>query len=486
MLPAMRSNPQDAMIGPSLAIDTQGARQYYLHSLIAALGVITAAVLFYLVIVAQVSPDLLAVAGVWVVMLAGLKDHRYLITGWFLLAPYFHSGVEGELNLAINLSHNLLVPFVAFIALLVLVLRGQRLDWGREDLLFLGFVLYAVFSSFYTSGGSYEHLKAIYSIYVLPYLLYTTIKNVKLDVSFLSSLVYASLFHLTTLSLMGYFEYHTGLSLYTQVLLWNDVGRGRIAGPFISPIMLGLCVSFLSLQLYLGYRLGVVPRLLFLFSVLLSAVLYVLTFTRSVWLAVVVSVVYVTLKGKGSPAVRGLRLACFLAVLAVLAIYMMSDPVLAERLDDSATANFRIVMGYASLRMIADHPLLGSGFGSFDSLVPSYLSNMLGVHVVNDTSHVTLLTILAELGITGTLLLLGFVIASVRGSGRRSATSGRDLHGLVVVVNTAFILAFVVNAFLIDMRFFSIAYSWFFISLGMIHNAHKAEGSFPDDVAAGA
>jgi O-antigen ligase len=478
------------MIDSRLALETKAASRQHYSSLAAALGVSTSAILFYLVAATRLNHDMVAIAAVWVVLLASLKDYRYLIIGWFLVSPYFPFGIKGHLNLSLNLSHNLFVPFIASVALVARMRHGRRLewgrlDWGREDVFFLGFVIYAVFSSLYTWGGRYQDFKAIYAIYVLPFLLYTAIKNLTIDRHFLSVLAYACLFHVIILSLIGYVEYRTGLSLYTQVLLWRDVGLGRIAGPFGSPIILGLCVSFLSLQLYLGYKLGAIPRLLFGFSVVLSAMLFVLTFTRSVWLGVVASTVYLILKGQPKPATRALQLVGFLVVVSVVVSYMLSDPVLGARLAGSTNVKFRIVMGYASLKMIAANPLLGSGFGSFDDLVPKYVPIMLGVRIVRDTSHVTLLTFMAELGAAGTFLLLAFMVTAFYGSGRRTQRSACDQHHLIRLVNTAFILAFAVNAFLIDMRFFSLAYSWLFISLGMIHNVRRAEESRPNGIASG-
>jgi hypothetical protein len=445
----------------------------FLRTSAGALAVALGAILFYVLLAARVSYDLLAVVCISSVVLISMRDKRYLFVGWFLFSPYFYPlGTKGQLNLASNISHNLFVPLVAIVTIGSILVQRRRLAFGTEDLFFLAFVLYALFSSFFTSGGRYEDLKAIYVIYVIPYLLFTVAKNVTIDPHFLKVIAYSSLFHLTVLSVMGYFEYISGQSLYTEVLLFKEIGLWRIAGPFASPIILGLCVSFLSLSGFLALRLQLISRLTFWAIMLFSAILYVLTFTRSVWLGVVASTLYLIFRVPGKPGARVVRLLVFAGLIALLGGYLLSFPDIANRFYESRNADFRIVMAYASIQMIANSPILGSGFGTFDSAILNYIPNMLGVRIVKDTSHVTLLTVLAELGMAGLLLLVLFVLRALSKRGLRLRGMPTETQ-LIVIINIAFIVAFAVNAFLIDMRFFSLAYCWLFISLGMVQNVYR-------------
>jgi O-antigen ligase len=427
-----------------------------------------------------VSFDLLAVVSVSVVLLISLADKRYLIIGWFLVAPYFYPlGLRGEVNIPTNLSHNLLVPFIAVVILGSTWLQGRKLALGREDLFFFIFILYIWVSSFYNSINSYDNMKTIYSIYIIPYLLFAVIRNIRIDVHWLTVLAYASIFHLVVLSLMGYYEFRTGLSLYTQVLRWHDVGMGRIAGPFISPIILGLGVSLYSLCILLAFNLQKISKLTFSLSMLLSVVLYVLTFTRSVWLGVLASLVYVILMSPTKPSVRILKLLGMAGVLVFLTLYLLSFSDVANRVLDSENVNFRIAMAYASVRMIMASPIFGWGFGAFDLVIQKFLPNLVWAHMAYDTSHVTLFTLTAELGVVGSLMLVLFVYR-ILSSGNVPIREMSIERQLIVVTNIGFVLAFAVNAFLIDMRFFSIAYSWFFMSLGMVRNAYLNEDMFAE------
>jgi uncharacterized membrane protein len=94
---------------------------------------------------------------------------------------------------------------------------------------------------------------------------------------------------------------------------------------------------------------------------------------------------------------------------------------------------------------------------------------------------VTLLTLLAELGILGTLLVIAFVVAALATSIAKSRRGSLGTEAqLLVTVNHAFVLAFLVNAFLIDMRFFSLAYCWLFMSVGMIQGVFRSAQAVPD------
>jgi O-antigen ligase len=180
--------------------------------------------------------------------------------------------------------------------------------------------------------------------------------------------------------------------------------------------------------------------------------------------------VYVVLKDQGSRLSRVFALFGLAALVLTIGIFFASDPVLADRAWNIQTGSHRLGIAYGSLRLIADHPLLGVGFGAFDEVLPKYLPNyLLGAQVSIATSHMTLLTLVAELGVVGAFWLIAFIVMALRQS-RNPVSLMTSEERLLNTVCVGFVLAFVVNAFLIDMRFFSLPYCWFFISLGMIRN----------------
>ena len=208
-------------------------------------------------------------------------------------------------------------------------------------------------------------------------------------------------------------------------------------------------------------------------SGVLSAVLIITTFTRSVWLGAFVAFIYIMYKTGQEGKTKMLRLALFAAgAIALVGAITIVSPAVQQRLTGEENANFRVVMAQASMNMILDKPIAGWGAGTFDDVSDRYLFDALGVYIVKDTSHVTLLTILAELGILGAVLFVMFIYFNLKYKGVNINDLLPD-DQLIVAMNIGGVLIFVINGFLIDMRFYSVAYSWFFINLGFIHSMYR-------------
>ena len=457
-----------------------------LRTYVIILGIVVCAAIFFAITVAQVNPDNVAMVFVTLLAIAALKDLRVLLVGWFLMSPYLSPfGVKGMANLASNFSHNVIVPMIASVILVATFLKHRTIQFSKFDVLWLVFIVYSVISSFMATQGRYDDLRMIYLVYVLPFLLLLVIRNIKVDSEFLKMLAYASIFHLVMLLFIFVYESATGEVLYQSLLDWNDVGLSRrFAGPFGSPIIVGIFIPIVFLFIYLGFRFSVIPRLVLWGSAVISALLIVATFTRSVWLGAFAAFIYILYRTSEQGAEKLLRLALFVvAVGIIVGVVTYASPAVQERLTGEENANFRIVMAQASVNMILDKPIVGWGAGTFDDVSDRYLFDAMGVYITKDTSHVTILTILAELGITGTLFYLLFFSFNLKRRDVRITDLPHD-DKLIVAINIACIISFVINAFLIDMRFYSIAYAWLFVNLGFVDNIYRdnlASGEFHHD-----
>ena len=441
---------------------------------IALAAIAAAGVGFYFITAAQVNPNIVASIFVGAFVILAWIDIRYLFVGWALFAPYFAQyGAESDTGIASNVSHNFYVPFIAIVSVAVLIFRGKKLRFGKEDLLLLAFVAYALLSSFYATKGRYEDVRGIYLAYLVPFFLYTIVKNLDIDARLIRAMAFAFIFHVVVLIIMGLYEYQTGLSFYTKVLRFADVGRGRIAAPFGSPISLGVFVPLIFLFIFQAYKLGLLPRFVVWISGAVCAVLTILTFTRSVWLGAFLTFVYILYRTSDDGPAKVMRLAGFVAAAVALVVTLtLASPDIQQRLTGEENVNFRVVMAQASVNMFLDKPIIGWGAGTFDDFSDRFLFDALGVYIVKDTSHVTLLTLLAELGVLGTLPLLLFIYYNLSFKHlRMSDLSPEDR--LIVAVNVGGIISFAINAFLIDFRYYSISYSWFFINLGFIRNVYR-------------
>ncbi len=440
------------------------------------IGLISVAgIVFFGITLLQINPDIVAVAIMLVVIVGGLRDTRFLLAGWFLVSPYFYPfGVEGGANISSNITHNVLVPALSIITLAMVFVERKKLSFGKEDLVLLLFVVYAIFSSFFATKGRYDDVRMIYLIYLIPYFLYLVVKNIEIDTKLFRMFGFVSVFHIVAIFFMCAYEMATGEVLYRTAMNWNDVGSAhRFAGPFGSPIILGMFVSTVFFYIYLACKFEVLPRYVMWVSGLLSTVLIITTFTRSVWLGAFVAFIYIMYKTGNEGKTKILRLALFAAgAVMLVGVITIASPAVQQRLTGEENANFRVVMAQASVNMILDKPVVGWGAGTFDDVSDRYLFDAMGVYIVKDTSHVTLLTILAELGIVGAVLFLLFIYFNLRYKGVRVNDLSTD-DQLIVAINIGGMVIFAINGFLIDMRFYSVAYSWFFIHLGFIHSMYR-------------
>jgi O-antigen ligase len=134
--------------------------------------------------------------------------------------------------------------------------------------------------------------------------------------------------------------------------------------------------------------------------------------------------------------------------------------------------------------MVAEHPLMGVGFGNFDLYQRDYffrprafgsLSAPAAAGFYAGGTHNTLLTPIAELGVVVGglyLVLVGWSIASafvtMRAAARRGPPgreAGLTMCSLLVGV------AFVINAFFVELRFTPTPNGLFWIFMGLVQGA---------------
>jgi O-antigen ligase len=125
------------------------------------------------------------------------------------------------------------------------------------------------------------------------------------------------------------------------------------------------------------------------------------------------------------------------------------------RLSDTGNVHFRLNIWAAALGMVAEHPLLGVGFGHFSGEMMPYLRNLefipaYGQYAEGSLAHNTFLSVAAELGLIG-LALYAFVIWGTFKTAYESAGTAWGAFGptwlatfaLIYFVNIQFVTAHV-------------------------------------------
>jgi O-antigen ligase len=111
------------------------------------------------------------------------------------------------------------------------------------------------------------------------------------------------------------------------------------------------------------------------------------------------------------------RRAVFVAIgagcgLALLTLYFLAGNVVARFFEAGVIDHTRLSLYRSTLRMIADRPWFGTGFGTFASAFPTYRGDDISMYGVYERAHSTVLELTAEAGLplAGTVVV-GWMIA---------------------------------------------------------------------------
>jgi O-antigen ligase len=140
-----------------------------------------------------------------------------------------------------------------------------------------------------------------------------------------------------------------------------------------------------------------------------------------------------------------------------------------QRVADTVNVQGRAVLQDWSLRLAAQKPVFGWGYGSFDQAKNTsgfYAEGVPIRNVLQYTSHDTYLTVLVELGALGILLLVGpFAVLGLQALARsRIATPDRWLNAACL---GSLVVVFLTSS-TVDFRFFSFAQILPFVFLAIL------------------
>lgn len=184
----------------------------------------------------------------------------------------------------------------------------------------------------------------------------------------------------------------------------------RVSGAFDDPnvgaafISIGV-IYFLAIIIYSNYnkliKVSLVP------VILLSVIGIGLTFSRTIWMSLIISLLFLLWLNKNKKYLIGFSSILFLGILGVILFTSLGTFVL-ERfssifdiMKDISTRS-RVAMAISGFEMFLDNPLLGKGIRSFPILYDFYLDPLIPPQLLYvKESHTMIIVLLAELGIFG-------------------------------------------------------------------------------------
>ena len=225
--------------------------------------------------------------------------------------------------------------------------------------------------------------------------------------------------HITALLLapLSFYEAFTGNAIWHEQALVK--GTIRVNATFVDP---NIFARFLVLAIVANFVLQLYTReksLRVLYMGALAVLLAELALTSSrggvlTLLLILIIVLFMLPNKKAVLWVFGLGVLC-----AALVLFIRPD--IWDRLFSlsgglaAAAGPVRLYLWKAALAIFADHPVLGTGLGTFQTVFLSDYAHLKTVASDVSLSHTTILTVAAELGIVGLLVLVAlWVILIVR------------------------------------------------------------------------
>jgi O-antigen ligase len=320
---------------------------------------------------------------------------------------------------------------LAFLYLIAVRRRSLRVPRSASVVLLLAYVVVSVMSWLATrSPGSTSSLLDVVLYPMVALLLANCVVNERDHRRAWNAFLVSAL----GVSVLGLFLYISHLSLWTP----NPLVASRLNITFADPnitarfLTLGACVAILM------FAERQSPAWMSIATGAACAVVLPLTFSRSglgLFVLTAVLAVVVAFQRRRAAVIAAITLAMFLVATGV-------NPSTRQRAEDAAATVASAVIGHAvgfsgghaakpdtqnaaednrvylvkaGLKMFADHPLTGVGFGGYQHALLTryrdYLPTRLNAANLDTLSHASMITALAEQGVIGALLLLAFLVA---------------------------------------------------------------------------
>lgn len=406
------------------------------------------------------------------------------VLAWLLLVPYvILAGPSAVVHPVVWALHRLGVP-----ALLVLVfvyhtlgIRRSRFRLRGYDLALALFLVAGVINILVLAPNPSRMVAAFYDQLAVPIAFFWLVRAIGPGPSDINRLVLVGAWTIAVQATIGILSWTAPSVLPAQ---WLGRAGDRTIGTFGGPAPYTITlVLFALLALYAAMSIGQSRKRLWLFGIVVAALLGVLvSLSRGSWLGgglamLGIAVIYRRQIGGFAIAAAGLTLVMVLVLVGGLASLAQ------ERLVTVQTAEGRIVTNDAAIRMIRDEPLAGFGYGNFERFDERYKQRVGDIPlIVGGSAHNTYLNLLAELGIPATLLYLSapiFLLVISYRLRRQHSTSPRVDWRFIAILWLAILDQFVVNNFLEIIHSSLWATSLWWITLGLIaftlENVRSAE-----------
>lgn len=440
-------------------------------------------IIFSLPIILGLALGFLIAKGVWhfALILAALAPLALLFSErpfigvilWLLLMPL--SSALPDPDLMYWAIHRLLAPLTLGMTILTFLANPSRVPRLKIGLPELSIALMAVFVPISILLGPMDARQTIIKYadrMLIPFCMYLIVRLTVLRSSEQHLLQWSAFFIAASQSMIGF------LSLIAAQYLpyaWQPVISGYAAGSLLNPnvfaSVLGFCICILF-QAAIKHKSSFV-KFIFIITCGVSIIGIFLSMERAAWLAGVLVLLGLFVLYPRIMLRFGLIAAVFIITLGGV-FFSNQISRAAQRIGNEGTIDDRIIVIDAMLQMIQEKPIFGWGYETLNQNIKNYYRSVGSVSnlYVFTTSHNTYLTIFTELGLVGFLLYMLPAAWLFKASFPilRQIFQGKSKHrSLLAVLWLAALQTFVISNFM-DMRFFPIGVTFWWMELGLIAN----------------
>jgi len=383
----------------------------------------------------------------------------------------------------------LIFVFVWIIFLLEILLERRRLlpngAIGTTMLLVIGaFVLSMLTMALWPT-------RQLLNGYVIPYAMYTIAKNTFTDRRTVDRFIFWFAVPLVMyFPLTAIFEHYRVMVLVFPRYIGESMGGkfgidwgGRAMGTFIQPAATGYAMTAIYvLAMYvLAKRAGAFSRICSVLITILIPIGIFFTYTRSVYAGFLVALVTMLVFSKRQrlPALI-LIVAMCLAVIGNWSNVTTSDRT-AGGIATRDTAEARLVLANASMRMFVDHPLFGVGFTRFIENSGPYVSQVRSTFLgykeawlaAGSNQHNQFLSVLTEIGLSGFVpfVLLYYFVFRMLARARKIRADAYDYEFVIAVI--AIMLAYLTETLFIEPRFYEFMNTLPYMMAGIVAGGYQ-------------
>lgn len=324
---------------------------------------------------------------------------------WLLVVPYFLQQVDA--HLVIWAFHRLAIPALLVITVIydAVGIRRSYLRIRLYDLSLALFLAVGLVNILMLSEAPARMLVAFFDQMAIPVMFFWLVRATSPGSRDLRRLATVGAWTIAVQAAVGLLSWWIPNVLPPQ---WLARAGERTVGTFGGPGPYTLTLVFfglLALHSVMSEQ-GTRKRPIMIGAAAIGLVAIVASLSRGSWLGAGLALLGLAIVYPRK--VAGVTAAVMLLIVA-LAIGPLAGEIsrAEERLGTAQTVQERTITNAASLRIVADYPLVGVGYGNFDRFDERYKRRVEEVPlIVGGSSHNTYLNLLAEFGIPSTLLYL--------------------------------------------------------------------------------